>query len=112
MKFRDKRCDCASADVVKNLQCLSSEGIDQLLPNVEGWQVVENHHLSKEYRFPDYDAGIQFVNQLARIAEEENHHPTILIDYKRIVVSIYTHAVHGLTENDFILAAKYDALKK
>ena len=108
MKLRDKRCDCAT----QNVQLLTAEGIKELLKEVKGWKVADNHHLMKEYKFRTYMDGVQFVNQLAAIAEEQNHHPLIHLDYKKVTIEIYTHVVDGLTDNDFILAAKYDALKK
>ena len=108
MKLSDKRCDCT----VKNVQKLTSEGIEELLQHVQGWKVVDEHHLTKEYKFKDYLRGVQFVNQLAAIAEEQNHHPDIYLRWGKVTVEIYTHVVNGLTDNDFILAAKYDAIKK
>jgi 4a-hydroxytetrahydrobiopterin dehydratase len=73
-----------------------------------GWQVVEEHHLEKEYRFPDFRAALEFTNRLGEIAESEGHHPDILLSWGRVHVSIFTHKIDGLTESDFILAAKYD----
>ena len=108
MKLRDKKCACTT----KNVEQLTSEGIDELLKEVQGWEVVDNRHLKKEYQFPDYLSGVQFVNQLAAIAEEQNHHPDIYLRWGKVTVEIYTHVVNGLTDNDFILAAKYDAIKK
>jgi len=81
------------------------------LSKVQGWEVIDNHHLQKGYKFPNYLSGVQFVNQLAAIAEEQNHHPEIYLSWRRVTIEIYTHVVKGLTDNDFILAAKYDALK-
>lgn len=108
VKFRDKKCDCTTG----NVQKLTSEGIEELLKEVQGWKVVDNHHLRKEYKFKTYMDGVQFVNQLAAIAEEQDHHPEINLSWRKVTVEIYTHVVDGLTDNDFILAAKYDALKK
>lgn len=107
MEFKDKKCNCT----VKNVEQLDQDGIDGLLKEVKGWKVVENHHLMKKYKFKDYMGWVRFVNQLAAIAEEQNHHPLIHLDYRKVTVEIYTHVVNGLTDNDFILAAKYDALK-
>ena len=108
MPFKDKKCNCNS----KNVQKLSPEGIEELLKEVDGWNVVNNHRLSKEYPFKNYPDAVQFVNQLAAIAEEQNHHPDIYLTWGKVKVDIYTHVVNGLSDNDFILAAKYDALKK
>jgi len=108
MKLEDKKCNCATG----NIQKLTYEGIEDLLKQVQGWKVVDGHHLSKEYKFKKYIDGVQFVHQLAEIAEEQNHHPDIYLTWGKVRVEIYTHVVNGLTDNDFILAAKYDALRK
>lgn len=116
MELKDKKCDCSTG----NVQRLSSESIDELLSKVHGWAVVEESHpnqqrkqyLNKHYRFPDFLSSVLFVQQLASVAEEQNHHPRIIIDYKKVTVEIYTHVVKALTENDFILAAKYDEIKR
>ncbi|MDP3639659.1 MAG: 4a-hydroxytetrahydrobiopterin dehydratase [Nanoarchaeota archaeon] len=106
MQLKDQKCACTT----KQVKRLPQEGVDALLRNVQSWEVVGNHHLKKEYKFPDYMSGVQFVTQLAAIAEEQNHHPEIYLGWRRVTVEIYTHVVNGLTDNDFILAAKYDAL--
>ncbi|MDP3699206.1 MAG: 4a-hydroxytetrahydrobiopterin dehydratase [Nanoarchaeota archaeon] len=108
MKLQDKKCDCTTT----NVQKLTPKGIDELLKEVPGWEVVDGHHLSKEYKFKKYLDGVQFVNQLAAIAEEQNHHPDIYLTWGKVRVEIYTHVINGLSDNDFILAAKYDAIKK
>ncbi len=108
MKLCDKRCDCSTAAV----QALTPQGIEELLQQVENWEVIDQHHLRKEYRFPSYLEGVQFTTQLAAIAEEQNHHPIIILDYRKVTVEIYTHVINGLSDNDFILAAKYDGLVK
>lgn len=108
MKLRDKKCDCTT----KNVERLNQKGIDELLKEVDGWSIDENKHLKKQYKFPDFRTALEFVNQLGAIAEEQNHHPDIYLQWGKVTVEIYTHVVKGLTDNDFILAAKYDALKK
>ena len=75
-----------------------------------GWRVVDEHHLEKEYRFPDFRAALAFVNRLAEVAEQEFHHPDLHLAWGRVRVEIWTHDAGGLTENDFVLAAKADAL--
>jgi len=107
MKLEDKKCDYTT----KNVQKLTPEGIEDLLKQVHGWQVVDGHHLSKEYKFKKYPDAVHFVNQLAAIAEEQNHHPDIYLTWGKVRVEIYTYVVNGLSDNDFILAAKYDKLR-
>lgn len=75
-----------------------------------GWKVVEEHHLEKEYLFSDFKQALAFVNRAGAIAEEEGHHPDMLLSYGKVKVQIWTHKIDGLTESDFILAAKYDNL--
>ena len=108
MNLCDKQCDCNT----RGVQVLNSSRIEELIQEVENWEVIDSHHLKKEYRFPSYLDGVQFAVRLAAIAEEQNHHPSIILNYRRVVVEIYTHVVNGLTDNDFILAAKYDQLGK
>lgn len=76
----------------------------------EGWNVIEYKKIVKEYRFQKYKETISFVNKVAAVSEEENHHPVLHVYYGKVVVELWTHAVNGLSENDFILAAKIDKL--
>ena len=83
----------------------------ELLPQVPGWELVEDGHaLSRTFAFPDYYRTMSFVNALAHVANAENHHPDLSVHYDRCVVRWSTHDVGGLSENDFICAAKADAL--
>lgn len=74
----------------------------------KGWKVVDEHHLEKEYLFKNFQEALDFTNKLGMIAEEEGHHPDIFLSYGKTKVQIWTHKIDGLTESDFILAAKYD----
>ena len=71
-----------------------------------GWQVVDGHHLSKEFEFKDFVEALAFVNRVGAIAEREGHHPDIRLSWGKVRVDIWTHKIDGLTESDFILAAK------
>jgi len=75
-----------------------------------GWKLVEERHLEKEYTFPDFKHALQFTNEIGRTAEEEGHHPDILLAWGRVKVTLWTHKINGLSESDFILAAKCDEL--
>jgi len=109
MELKDKKCDCST----KNVQKLTQEGIEELLQKVEGWKVDDDLYLIKKYTFPDYKSGFQFLTEVVRIAEEQNHHPDFSFTAKnKLTLTIYTYVVNGLTENDFILAAKYDAIQR
>jgi 4a-hydroxytetrahydrobiopterin dehydratase len=76
------------------------------------WQVIDGHHLEREFAFADYAGSVDFTNRVAAIAEKENHHPEILLSYGRVKVSVWTHKIDGLTLNDFILAAKVETAYK
>jgi 4a-hydroxytetrahydrobiopterin dehydratase len=76
----------------------------------DGWQVIEAHHLEKEYAFPDFARALAFTNRVGALAEEEGHHPDIHLSWGRVRLVIWTFAVNGLTETDFVLAAKADRL--
>lgn len=76
----------------------------------EGWKVINEHHLEKGYRFPDFKSALLFTNKVGELAEKEGHHPDIFLSYGKAVVTIWTHKIDGLTESDFIFAAKCDEL--
>lgn len=74
------------------------------------WDVVDEHHLSRGFRFDDFRQALAFVNRVGELAERENHHPDIYLGYGRVRIDLWTHKIGGLHENDFILAAKIDRL--
>lgn len=82
----------------------------RFLAELDGWSVVAGHHLSKQYPFPDFLTALDFVNRVGAEAERNGHHPDILLTWGMVRIEIYTHKIDGLTESDFILAAKCDAL--
>ena len=81
-----------------------------LQAQVPGWHVVGDHHLRKVYTFPDFRTALDFVNRVGEVAEAEGHHPDLYLAWGRVEVKIWTHKIDGLTESDFILAAKIEAL--
>lgn len=89
---------------------LGSEEIARLLAKLgpNDWAVVNEHHLSKEFRFPDFAQALAFVNRVGQVAELEGHHPDLYLSWGKVRVEIWTHKIDGLTESDFILAAKCD----
>lgn len=74
------------------------------------WQVVNEHHLEKAYSFKDFKEALDFTNQIGAIAEEEGHHPDIHLSWGKVRVVLWTHKINGLSESDFILAAKIDQI--
>lgn len=105
MSFTSKRCVPCEGGVPK----LDEGAIQKLLPQVEGWS-VHGEKLHKSLEFDDFVAAMAFVNQMAEVAEAEAHHPDFSVHYNQVNITIWTHAIGGLSENDFILAAKLDAL--
>ncbi len=83
-----------------------------LLNELSGWEVIQNHHLQKHYSFPNFVAALAFVNRIGELAEQEGHHPDMLLAWGKVSVHIWTHKIDGLTESDFILASKIDALPR
>jgi 4a-hydroxytetrahydrobiopterin dehydratase len=75
-----------------------------------GWRVVDEHHLEKEHRFPDFAAALAFTNKVGAVAEAEGHHPDIYLAWGKVRITIWTHKIDGLTRSDFVMAAKIDAL--
>ena len=90
---------------------LKGEALEQLKSQLPGWQVVDEHHLLKTYSFPDFRTALDFVNKAGAIAEAEGHHPDLLLSWGRVEAKIWTHKVNGMTESDFILAAKLDEIQ-
>jgi 4a-hydroxytetrahydrobiopterin dehydratase len=76
-----------------------------------GWQVISGHHLTKEYRFGNFREALDFTNRVGELAEEQGHHPDIELSWGRVKLSVWTHKIDGLTESDFIWAAKADQLR-
>ena len=86
-----------------------SHGLIQPFANeLSNWQVMNDHHISRTFIFFDFEDSMKFVNHVAVIAEQEEHHPDIYISYNTVRLDIWTHKIDGLTESDFILAAKID----
>jgi 4a-hydroxytetrahydrobiopterin dehydratase len=104
MALADKVCVPCRGGV----PALKGAELDALKSEVPGWEVVNEHHLYKSYKFPDFKAALDFVNRAGAIAEEQAHHPDLLLAWGKVEVTVFTHKIGGLTESDFILAAKID----
>jgi len=89
---------------------LAGDEIERLQSQLDGWQVVNEHHLRKEYKLKDFKEAQALVNRIGDVAEQQGHHPDICYGWGRAEITIWTHKIDGLTESDFILAAKIDAL--
>jgi 4a-hydroxytetrahydrobiopterin dehydratase len=89
---------------------LLGEELQKFAGEVPAWEVVEEHHLQRRYEFKNFRDALAFVNRVGAVAESEGHHPDISFGWGRCEVTIHTHAIDGLSESDFILAAKIDRL--
>lgn len=110
----ESSCDLASLSCVPcrgGIPALTEEEWAPLLAQLAGWQVIEGHHLSKEYAFPDFVTALGFVNRIGAEAERNGHHPDIGLSWGKVRVDIHTHKIDGLTQSDFILAAKCDGVR-
>jgi 4a-hydroxytetrahydrobiopterin dehydratase len=74
------------------------------------WEVVNHHHLSRTYRFKNFKEALEFTNRVGEMAEKQGHHPDLTLAWGRVGVEVWTHKIDGLTESDFVFAAKCDAL--
>lgn len=106
-------CDLANRKCVPcsgGVPRLGGEELARFAGQIEGWNVVEEHHLTRRYGFDDFKTAQQFVNRVSEVAEGEGHHPDISFGWGYCDIKIFTHAIDGLSESDFILAAKIDKL--
>lgn len=109
MNLKDKKCIPCEDKTVKPL---TREEISPLLEQISGWELdSEAKKISCARMFSDFKEAMKFVNSIADIAETEGHHPDISISYNQVVLTLWTHSIGGLSENDFILAAKIDAVE-
>ncbi|MEE8460342.1 MAG: 4a-hydroxytetrahydrobiopterin dehydratase [Phycisphaerales bacterium] len=101
-----------------NKQCVPCQGgtpplpddqVSDLLRELDGWTVEQEYHLTRTYKLPDFAKSLAFVNRIGGIAEQQNHHPDIYLAWGTVRVEVWTHKIKGLTESDFIFAAKVDA---
>ena len=94
---------------------VTSREMDELLPQIPDWRVLEESgikRLVRSYKFPDFRAALDFTNQVGELAETAGHHPALLTEWGKVTVSWWTHKIKGLHRNDFIMAARTDALGK
>ena len=87
---------------------LQGEELQKFSSQLPDWKVIDEHHITKSYVFPDFKTALDFVNRVGAVAEAEGHHPDIMLSWGRVDVKTYTHKINGMTESDFILAAKVD----
>jgi len=85
---------------------LKGDELVALQKQVDGWSVIEEHHITKTFRFPSFREALKFVNRVGEFAEEQGYHPDIFLAWGKVEITVWTHKINGLTESDFILAAK------
>lgn len=105
-QLADKNCVPCRGGVPR----LKGEELEKFHRSVPAWSVSAEHHLRREFKFPDFKQALDFVNRVGALAEEQGHHPDILLAWGKVAVTLWTHKIDGLTESDFIMAAKIDRL--
>ena len=89
---------------------LAGKELEDLAKQGPQWKVVNGHHITRTFQFPDFRQALAFVNKAGEIAEQQEHHPDILLGWGKAEITTWTHKIDGLTESDFILAAKIDKI--
>ena len=89
---------------------LAGAALASFAEQVPEWSVVDGHHVEREFTFPNFVEALAFTNKVGELAETEGHHPDIYLAWGKVGVKIWTHKIDGLTESDFVLAAKIDRL--
>jgi len=89
---------------------LKGPELDALQQQVPQWKVINQHHIARLFTFPDFKQALGFVNRVGELAEAQGHHPDILLTWGKAEITLWTHKINGLTESDFIMAAKIDGL--
>jgi 4a-hydroxytetrahydrobiopterin dehydratase len=86
--------------------------IHSQLPDSADWMIVNEHHLTRAFTFPNFKQALDFVNRVGALAEEQGHHPDIFLAWGKAEITLWTHKIDGLSESDFIMAAKIDRLPR
>ncbi|RAP30730.1 4a-hydroxytetrahydrobiopterin dehydratase [Candidatus Marinamargulisbacteria bacterium SCGC AG-343-D04] len=106
MTLKEKTC----IPCKEGIDPLQKEHYSPLLSQLEhGWNVVDEKYLEKTFLFKNFEIALEFTNRIGEIAENEGHHPDIFLSWGKVVVTLFTHKINGLSESDFILASKLEA---
>lgn len=93
------------------MPALTSSEYSEYLSQIKDWEVLEEKKLEKKFKFKDFAQALEFVNKVGKVAENENHHPNIyLYAWNKVKITLFTHAIGGLSKNDFIMASKIDKI--
>lgn len=99
---KDKHNPCESCE--KKPPPIKSEEIRIRLLALPGWKAEGEQHIFKQFPFPDFKTALDFVDKVGALAEEENHHPDIILKWGEVSITLFTHSINGLSENDFLMA--------
>jgi 4a-hydroxytetrahydrobiopterin dehydratase len=102
----DKTCLPCRGEV----PALRGKELEKLHQSVPNWTITNDHHIHRDFKFPDFKQALDFVNRVGALAEEQGHHPDILLAWGKAGITLWTHQIDGLTESDLIMAAKIDRL--
>lgn len=103
--LNNKCVPCSLGDIP-----LDEDGINEYIKSIDGWTVIDNQIIEKKYKFKAFLDGLDFINQIAHLAEDEGHHPDLMLSWGKVVVRLTTHKIKGLHKNDYVMAAKIDEL--
>lgn len=105
-QLADKKCiPCRGG-----IPALRGEELNKIHQSVPKWTVDREHQIHREFTFPDFKQALDFVNRAGEVAEEQGHHPDIFLTWGTVQITLWTHKIDGLSESDFIMAAKIDRL--
>ncbi len=107
MNLKNKHCEPCNKGTPSLDTAVQSTLLEELGGN---WNIVDHHHLKKEFTFPDFQHALAFTNKVGQVAEQEGHHPDIHLSWGKVTITLWTHKIDNLTENDFICAAKIDSI--
>ncbi len=108
MKLSDKKCIPCEGGAT----AMVHDDIMIYMNDVPGWVLEDDQKITRTWMFSDFVHAMKFINMVADIAEKDGHHPDIFVSYNRVVIDLWTHSIRGLSENDFIVAAKINAIEK
>jgi len=91
---------------------LQGAGLRKVAEQLPDWSVIDEHHVERTFEFKDFRQALEFTNRVGELAEEQGHHPDIHLAWGKVGVKLWTHAIDGLTESDFVMAAKIDRLPR
>ncbi len=108
-----KACSLANRNCVPcrgGMPPLGGEQLQNILTQVDQWELIEDRLIERMFKFPDFVAALAFVNKVGELAEQQGHHPDIHLSWGKVKIQLQTHKINGLSESDFILAARIDQL--